>query len=1009
MNFEDYVRNGVAAYASLAETVAAILVAAIEHEGGYRLQLVASRSKTPASLRKKLQDRQIETTSTLETSIKDLAGCRLVFYTNSDITRFISSGIVNQNFEILEIKLHHPQRDAEEATDLYISNHYLVALRPDRVALPEYARFKGMRCEVQVQTILNHAWAEMAHDTIYKTPDLGNFGSAQFASIKKRLHKVARKYLVPAGYEFQQIAHDFNRLVEGKTLFDGDALEAIILAPDNNVRGEVLEKFSESVLPFYDDLEDVYPHLVERLVVAAKAARQAEPIPIATPYGEIPPTTFADIVSAIAKILTRYGYVDVRATFDALRTLYGWTSTETERESLVALGSALAKHDLQVWRTHGPAVQAVLVDCLHQLGDDERRASAKLLTTMLRGVLDIEVTGTSSSSGAVTFHRGKVLPSDALRDIRKNAIDLLKHQFTLSENTPERRDTLFALLTGTRPAMGADCKQALTRLVMDDTCSIIYFATEAAPTLSLDLRQSIETRVHRIYQTYAELPDRLRDDGNLVEGQVKVKAAALAFRDAVNAVQDFIDFKTLVGFDCIYPPAWESNSFGFEEAETYRTQQATALLASITEATSDEWFGKLNRYAQIESDDAATFPVFGNFLSQLAKEQPQIVLSYIDKLNGPLIGFMPAMLAGLSVSSERNAILSRIEDWLAKGCYLDNITWYLRFAVSFDEQLLHRAAQSAVQHNAARAVCNALLASVHQYDKHPGTLIERVFLPVLSHLSAARDFSWIRTPWVSWLDKSIIADLDEDQASILLEALLPYPHLEGAAEQIVGTIAQKWPARVVDYLGSRQCLKREGQTPEVYDALPFNVHQLLAPLAAVPGLMLVGARQWYDADSLRFPFDGGRLLASVFPDLADGLEEGLVELIAHKNEDDLAFVLAVLSAFEGGEVVYEHVRSIVAALEVDSALLSKAADVLQESGVVSGAFGFAELHARRKDLLEPWLKDTNETVRAFAASHIRQLDLQIAGEVRAAEASVALRKLSYGEDLDEANEPVPKA
>lgn len=144
MNFEDYERGGLATYASLAGTVAAILTAAIGREGGYRLQQVTKRAKSPASLHKKLQDRQLEGTTTVEADIKDLAGCRLVFYTNSDVTRFINSGVIDQNFEVQESKLHHPRRDAEDATDLYISNHYLVALRPERLALAEYAAFAGM-------------------------------------------------------------------------------------------------------------------------------------------------------------------------------------------------------------------------------------------------------------------------------------------------------------------------------------------------------------------------------------------------------------------------------------------------------------------------------------------------------------------------------------------------------------------------------------------------------------------------------------------------------------------------------------------------------------------------------------------------------------------------------------------------------------------------------------------------------------------------------------------------
>lgn len=302
-----------------------------------------------------------------------------------------------------------------------------------------------------------------------------------------------------------------------------------------------------------------------------------------------------------------------------------------------------------------------------------------------------------------------------------------------------------------------------------------------------------------------------------------------------------------------------------------------------------------------------------------------------------------------------------------------------------------------------------ILACADQYDKHPGTLIEQAFLPALRCLSAAQDFSWLRMPWVTWMNRSIIIALDEQQADVVLEALLPYPELEYASEDIVASIANRWPWLVIDFLERRQTFKLAGQASADYDAVPFSLHGLRTPLAAAPDLMLEGSRRWFDADSLHFPYDGGRLLASVFPDLANGLSARLAQLISDGNEDDLAFALAILSAFEGKEVVYDHVRSIVAVLDVDSPLFKKAKHVLQESGVVSGEFGFAELHAQRKALLLPWLRDESETVRAFAASQIRDLEQQIAAEVRAAEASIASRRLNYGEDLDEVEERAPRA
>src|ERR1700674_4036721 len=189
MNFDEYEREGRAAYAALATAVAAILTAAIGAQESYCLQQLKERAKQPASLRKKLERRGNAATGTLENDIKDLAGCRVIFYTNSDVTRFISSGIIYQNFEVLEVKVHHPRHAAEDAAELYISNHYLVRLRHERITLPEYARFAGMGCEIQIQTILNHAWAEMAHDTIYKAPELSDFGGRAFDAIKSRCRR----------------------------------------------------------------------------------------------------------------------------------------------------------------------------------------------------------------------------------------------------------------------------------------------------------------------------------------------------------------------------------------------------------------------------------------------------------------------------------------------------------------------------------------------------------------------------------------------------------------------------------------------------------------------------------------------------------------------------------------------------------------------------------------------------------------------------------------------------
>lgn len=1001
MNFEEYERDGQHKYALLATTVAAILKAAINAERDkYRLQQVTARAKQPASLRRKLDQRRLAESTTLESDIKDLAGCRTIFYTNSDVTRFISSGIIQQNFEVHDVKIHHPRQDVEDATELYTSNHYVVALSPERLALPEYADFAGLRCEIQIQTILNHAWAEMAHDTIYKAPELANFGGKAFEDIKARMKKVARKYLVPAGYEFQKIASDFQRLVDGKALFDGDALEAIVAASDNNERFDAIEKFSEYVLPIYDDLQATYPEVIARLLAAVEQARTTPLVSMETPYGMLPGKTSSDIVRAISGILKRYRYLDVEATFGALCQLYGNASGSDEEKWLLDLGKELAKHHLDVWRQYGPAVQAILLERIEALRVDQRIALHSLLTPMLTEILGTEIRGATASSSAVTFHQGVVVASDQLREIRTRAIELLKRVFALARTDEERQSVLQALETGTRLPYRGVYSNELQRMVMDDMRTVVEFQTEVASSLSLELLREVEVWVHRCYWNYAELPQGIRDDPELAAARVNLEAAAVVFRDAVNAMTDFVVYKTLIGYDSVLQPAWHDEAFRYAMATDYRTKQIDGFVAEVDDTNAEAWFDRINRYARTESDDLATFPEFANFLERLGETKPAIVLVYIAHTDGPLTRFLPNMLAGLMRSTERSKAVAQIDMWLGAGEHLRLISWYLRLAEPFDESVLRRALDGAIGQGDRIAVRNALIAAASQFATHPGTLVDAVFLPALRFLDTSEDFSWLHLPFQTWYRNPIICALDKEQAGTVLDTLVRYPRLESSAENVVGVIAEKWPESVVAFLGTRQTLARLGDIPPHYDAVPFAVHELKSPLAAVPDILVDGARAWFNDDPQLFSYDGGRLLVSVFPDLSGGLKEHLEKLIDGGSEHDLAFVVAVLRSFSGRSCIYELTRKIVAALNPENPLLQEVQLALRETGVVRGEFGFADLHAERKALLGPWLDDPSEQVRKFAGEQMHLLDQLIAAEHRSIEATTALRKLQYGEELD---------
>jgi ppGpp synthetase/RelA/SpoT-type nucleotidyltranferase len=171
-----------------------------------------------------------------------LAGCRLIFYTNSDVSGFLQTGIIQDNFDVDwdRTKIHYPVPGRSDPDNLFISNNYVVKLKADRASLPEYARFADLACEVQIQTTLNHAWSEMEHDILYKKPNLEGFGGKRFEAIKQRLQTIMKEHLLPAGYEFQKALDDYERLMSGKEIMDRGALKALAECDKTSCRRSAL-------------------------------------------------------------------------------------------------------------------------------------------------------------------------------------------------------------------------------------------------------------------------------------------------------------------------------------------------------------------------------------------------------------------------------------------------------------------------------------------------------------------------------------------------------------------------------------------------------------------------------------------------------------------------------------------------------------------------------------------------------------------------------------------------
>ncbi len=147
--------------------------------------VVSSRAKTPDRLKKKLykrdQKRHYKTFRDIDDDIIDLAGCRVALYMPAD--REAVGKIVEQLFVPVRPPRSFPEASKPEEGDTlgYAATHYLVRLRPETLRKKEL-RYADTQIEIQVASVLMHAWAEVTHDLLYK-PEKGELTPEEKASL----------------------------------------------------------------------------------------------------------------------------------------------------------------------------------------------------------------------------------------------------------------------------------------------------------------------------------------------------------------------------------------------------------------------------------------------------------------------------------------------------------------------------------------------------------------------------------------------------------------------------------------------------------------------------------------------------------------------------------------------------------------------------------------------------------------------------------------------------------
>lgn len=129
-----------------------------------RVLQISGRVKDRDSLGKKLDRKSGKYTKISD--ITDIIGIRIITYLNSDVDKVAK--IIENEF-LIDRKNSVDKRKLNNNEFGYRSLHYVVGLNESRVALTENKSYSSFQAEVQIRSILQHAWAEIEHDLGYKS------------------------------------------------------------------------------------------------------------------------------------------------------------------------------------------------------------------------------------------------------------------------------------------------------------------------------------------------------------------------------------------------------------------------------------------------------------------------------------------------------------------------------------------------------------------------------------------------------------------------------------------------------------------------------------------------------------------------------------------------------------------------------------------------------------------------------------------------------------------------
>lgn len=1014
MKLEDY-KNNIELYEDFSLVIKNILEIALKKTKKFNVYYIANRAKNFQSLKYKIENKYKDKKhDNIQEFITDLAGCRIIFYYESEINEFINSGIINQNFEIDERSIKHDSKHKKNANDYYAGYHYIVKLKDERLSLIEYEKFKNLFCEIQLHSALDNIYSSLTHKIVYKNNNRKNFGKDRIDLIDKKLCEIQEKYLKPAKNEFEEIRYIFECYYEKIELFKSETFEKAKagLIYDENKLFDFLKRY-KSLLNYYknpNDLSDDVFKICSNSINLIENKILFKNIDIKN--------VDLEIIYKSLEILDNCRYlIVVDNSIDLLIKIFG-ISDNIDKKINDNLKN-LSKYEIKILTKYGFGFYFDLIEKIKRIGN------INVILIISSNLLSCEASSEDHNFDSFSFSRGIIPVNQEIKTIRSEIISILKNLF-LELNKTKNIDKLIEVIE----VLNQGCNESyddnknpqryyeLLKLVLENTIEIINFYQgqivnsneNKINQIDFKIIKKIEDFLARIYRRSindkaSEIKD-LEQDNQLNEIKTEIKK----LNDQINKIiekfaeiifenQDYNIYRNLSDhyanyiFDLKILIQHKEN-FHKNFIEQNRKENIEFIKQYSNQINHDNLTKSLNLIAKVINDSSKS-----NFAElifiQLANNHPDLAKDILNNRISDLkiLDFndeniaISSLLYGLNQQNPNQAE-EIILNYISQDIYLKDAILSLQaiknnIKIELLEKLFNKANQEVLANKKSNDILLNFLMIYRFYENKNEQNFNQFILKIIKKLIEYNNENWLEGFYN--LDK-LFEQIDEiPDIELILNFMVKLKKIDYEHQRILGTLLKKYPNQVLKFFDDR--LNKKDSQDHDYQRIPYDFNDTLQQKLANNHLekIIEFAKKNYEKDNQLFIYQWGKILKIIYGNLPQNFTDKLMTFINSNNHKDLDFAIKIIRSITnmGGCKNIENLKFVIKQIILNPLFETKNFELENTENddsqntkyyreIAISLINFGAFMGERHDALEAklhdlkdWQNDEHEKIRKF--------------------------------------------